>query len=117
MLKDFLEHKCDIIEISLWAMSWWEQKKTENIIKSNVKCKLYKPRKNISNTISETTDSIKYECILEPIWILIKEWFRLDVSDPNVWNLWKFRVLNLWIPKRNIRWVIDNISVTVEKWQ
>ena len=117
MLDNFLNQTCNITNIELWAMSWWEQTKVEVVIKENVKCKMYKKKAILWNNISETDNKAKYECLLEPITTLIKEWYKLKISDKDIWEIGTFRVLNLGLPKRRRNWIIDHIPLTIEKWQ
>ena len=117
MLDNFLHQTCNVINIELWAMSWWEQDKTEDIIETNVRCKMYKKKAVLWNNISETDNKAKYECMIEPICTLIQEWYRLDICDNDMWEIGKFRVLNIGLPKRRRNWIIDHIPLTIEKGQ
>jgi len=109
MLTDFLFQTWDIFQVQT-TLSWWEETKPEVSFASWVKCKLYNKSPNITLNTSENTDNIAYECILEPI-IWIKEWFYIYIDSI------KYKIVSQWLPKYRRGWVVDHISVKVQKWQ
>ena len=92
MLQDFLNNTCTIKQITTTLVGW-ESVKTETAIYTNIRAYYYKSTaKFTESNLAENTNLSNYKVILEPNRTLVKRWMFIDISDPDLWNIWKYKI-------------------------
>ena len=92
MLQDFLNNTCTIKQITTTLVGW-ESVKTETAIYTNISCYYYRASARLDETnLAENTNLSSYKVILEANKTLVRQWMFIDVSDPDLWNIWKYKI-------------------------
>ena len=112
MLQDFLNNTCTIKQITTTIVGW-ESVKTETAIYTNISCYYYRASARLDETnLAENTNLSSYKVILEPNRTLVRRWMFIDVSDPDLWNIWKYKIEDVKL-NRLIDWSKDSIELTI----
>lgn len=104
VLNDFLTQTCSIYSITR-TNNKWTQEISKVAIYSNIPCFMYKDnRKQSINSISSENQTWEITLMLEKDKINVKKSYRVEVVDPDLWNLWEFIIENV-DKHRSFTWI------------
>lgn len=113
-LSQFLGNKASVTR-DVVTNSDWIEKKTKKDIYCGIDCHIWAINGNTRDTtLAVNTKSNKRNCIVKPNITCIKQWDYLVVSDPALWEIGIYQVIDQPKANRLINGRIDSIQFTLE---
>jgi hypothetical protein len=109
----FLDNKAQVTR-DVVTNSDWIEKKTKKEIYCNIDCHIRAITWNTRDTtLSVNTTTNKRKCIVKPDTTCIKQWDYLSVSDPSLWEIGTYQVIDQPKANRLINGRVDSIQFTM----
>lgn len=109
----FLNNKAQVTRDAITNSDWIE-KKTKTEIYSDIDCHIWSINWDTRDTtLSVNTTTNKRKCIVKPTIVNIRQWDYLSVSDPVLWDMWNYQVIDQPKANRLINGRIDSIQFTL----
>lgn len=116
MLKNFLQHTCNIDSVSM-VLSWWEESKSFVNIYSWIQCYYYKRSTSWFNewmNIAQEVDNNVFSVMLEWNKKDVRIGHRIEIIDSVIWSIWFYIITTVkW--NKLLNGTVDHIRLLVRK--
>ena len=109
----FLDNKAKVTRDVVTNTDWIENK-TKKDIYCDIDCHIWSINGNTRDTtLAVNTHTNKWKCIVKPTITNIRQWDYVEVSDPILWSIWTYQVIDQPKANRLINGKIDSIQFTM----
>jgi len=116
MLNYFYDKTCTTERIAFSSVDGWT-KATHTIVYTAIPCafRAVKKQNLQGEPQAQEVDRASYTASLQWEYVDVRMWDYLLLSDKSGISLWKFLIVDV-IQYPNLKWQIDNIALTIKKY-
>jgi hypothetical protein len=115
-MKNLFFDKVCTISKTVYQITWWEEIKTTSNLYIWIKCDFYRStQQNYYNSeMEKESQNTSYTIVIEADKTLVRKWYTVSVTDKIWQDYWSYIISDVQV-FRNLKWLIDNIQLTVKQ--